>query len=246
MKWRSHISIGKAIADRLELPPGERKAFLDGLVEPDRHKERIGSQRRSYRVGHHHPSHRTFMLHVWIARRSFLRNDRYQGYRHLGMALHYLQDRSTSKGLLGLTHSRREEALAKLDVPERAIVLGMQGAVSSPRFVSRSLALTKPLKDPREVMVQASFRSAAVAAAVVDLERPRGLRQRYQALHRRHSLILLPAAIASLAIGLSLSAAMASPVPLVLSAGVSLGAIVLDRPYVHLSRLVEWYGLKGR
>jgi len=29
MKWRSHISIGKAIADRLELPPVELKAFLD-------------------------------------------------------------------------------------------------------------------------------------------------------------------------------------------------------------------------
>ncbi len=32
----------------LDLPPGERKAFLDGIVEPDRHKERVNGPGYSY------------------------------------------------------------------------------------------------------------------------------------------------------------------------------------------------------
>jgi hypothetical protein len=143
MKWRSHLSIGKAIADRLELPQGERKAFLDGIVEPDRHKERMNGPGYSYRIGHHRPPRRIIMLHIWAARRSLLRNDTYQGYRHLGMALHYLQDKSTSKGFMGLSHKRREEKLADVVVPRKAIEKGLSRYVSSPEFIERSISLTR-------------------------------------------------------------------------------------------------------
>lgn len=244
MKWRSHISIGKAIADMLELPPGERKAFLDGIVEPDRHKERVNGPGYSYRVSHHRPRRKVVMLHVWMARRSFLRNNSYLGYRHLGMALHYLQDKSTSKGFLGMSHDRREEALAEIAVPDDAIERGFRKYLSSPEFVSRSLELTKPQKDVHQIMAQASFRSAAVAAAVTDVRRPAGLEQKLRALHRDHLLVHVPVAIGALAIGASLSVAWWNAIPLGTAAVISLIAVVRDRPYRQLNRVALWHGLK--
>ncbi|HIH76905.1 MAG TPA: hypothetical protein HA343_06290 [Methanomassiliicoccales archaeon] len=244
MKWRSHISIGKAIADVLELPPGERKAFLDGIIEPDRHKERVNGPGYSYRVSHHHPSRRVVMLHVWMARRSFLRNNSYLGYRHLGMALHYLQDKSTSKGFLGVSHDRREEALAELPVPVEAIERGFKKYLSTPEFVSRSLELTKPQKDVHQIMAQASFRSAAVAAAVTDLRRPSGLEQKLRALRRSHLLVHVPLAIGALAIGASLSLAWWNAIPLATSVVISLIVLIRDRTYRRLNRVASWHGLK--
>ncbi len=244
MKWRSHISIGKAIADMLELPPGERKAFLDGIVEPDRHKERVNGPGYSYQVSHHRPRRKVVMLHVWMARRSFLRNNSYLGYRHLGMALHYLQDKSTSKGFLGMSHDRREEALAEIAVPGDAIERGFRKYLSSPEFVSRSLELTKPQKDVHQIMAQASFRSAAVAAAVTDVRRPAGLEQKLRALHRDHLLVHVPVAIGALAIGASLSVAWWNAIPLGTAVLISLIAVVRDRPYRQLNRVALWHGLK--
>ncbi len=244
MKWRSHISIGEAIAEVLGLPPGERKSFLDGIVEPDRHKERVSGPGYSYRVSHHRPSRRVVMLHVWMARRSFLRNNNYLGYRHLGMALHYIQDKSTSKGFLGMSHDRREEALAELEVPSEAVRKGFTKYLSSPQFVSRSLELTKPRKDVHQIMVQASFRSAAVAAAVTDLRRPSGLDQRLRALHRSHLLVHVPVAIGSLAIGASLSLAWWNMIPLATAVVVCLIVLVRDRPYRQLNQVAAWHGLK--
>jgi len=184
------------------------------------------------------------MLHVWMARRSFLRNDNYQGYRHLGMALHYIQDKSTSKGFMGRSHERREKALAEIEVPVEIIERGFRKHISSPEFVSRSLELTKPLKDPRRILAQASFRSASVAAAVVDSRRPPGLEQRLRLLRRRHLLVHVPLAIGSLAIGASLSLAWWNALPLVLSLVLSAAVMVRDRPYRRIDRIAEWYGLK--
>lgn len=244
MKWRSHISIGKAIADVLELPPGERKAFLDGIVEPDRHKERVNRPGHSFLVSHHRPRRRVVMLHVWMARRSFLRNNSYLGYRHLGMALHYIQDKSTSKGFLGMTHDRREADLAALEVPFAAIERGFRKYLSSPEFVSRSLELTKPQKDVHQAMAQACFRSAAVAAAITDLRRPSGMEEKLRTLRRNHLLLHVPILVGSLAIGASLSLAWWNAIPL--ATAVLISAIVLfrDRPYRQLDRVASWYGLK--
>jgi hypothetical protein len=244
MKWRSHISIGKAIADKLDLPPGERKAFLDGIVEPDRHKERVNGPGYSYRVSHHRPSRRVVMLHVWMARRSFLRNNSYQGYRHLGMALHYIQDKSTSKGFLGMSHERREEELAELDVPAGSIEKGFRLYLSSPEFVSRSLELTVPQKDVHQIMAQASFRSAAVTAAITDLRRPTGLEEKIRALRRSHLLLHVPMVVGSLAIGTSLSLAWWNSIPLATAMIIALIVLVRDRPYRQLNRVTSWYGLK--
>lgn len=244
MKWRSHISIGKAIADILGLPPGERRAFLDGMVEPDRHKERVSGPGFSYRVMHHRPNRRVVMLHIWMARRSLLRNDNYQGYRHLGMALHYIQDKSTSKGLLGATHGRRERTIAELDVPMKAIEEGFRDHTSSPEFVSRCLELTKPMKNPRRALAQAAYSSAAVAAAVTDLRRPAGLEEGLRSALHRHYFMNLPLAVGSVAIGSSLSLAWSSLLPLVPSLLLILTAFAMDRPYRRMDRLARWHGLK--
>lgn len=244
MKWRSHISIGKAIADMLDLPPGERKAFLDGIVEPDRHKERVNGPGYSYRVSHHRPRRRVVMLHVWMARRSFLRNNSYLGYRHLGMALHYIQDKSTSKGFLGLSHDRREEELAGLEVPTEAIERGFKKYLSSPEFVSRSLELSKPQKDVHHIMAQACFRSAAVAAAITDLRRPSGLEEKLRSLRRSHRLVHIPLMVGSMAIGFSLSLAWWNAIPLVTAVIILMIVLYRDRPYRQLDRVASWHGLK--
>jgi len=245
MKWRSHISIGKAIADGLDMPPGERKAFLDGMVEPDRHKERMNGPGYSYRVSHHRSPRRVIMLHVWMARRSFLRKDNYQGCRHLGMALHYVQDRSTSKGLMGLTHDRREAAMADLDVPLKAVRDGLSRYVPSPRFISRSISLTKPRKDPSAALYQACFRSAAISAAVMDMRRSSEFKRQYVSATRRHNVFHMPLAIGAMAIGISLTVVWTSPHPFLASLPFMVTAIWMDRPYRRLSRLAAWYGLRS-
>jgi hypothetical protein len=244
MKWCSHLSIGKAIADRLELPQGERKAFLDGIVEPDRHKERVNGPGYSYRLSHHRTPSRIIMLHIWMARKAFLRNDTYQGYRHLGMALHYLQDKSTSKGFLGLSHKRREERLAEEPVPFKVIDQGMSKYVSSPEFVKRTIALTRPKKDLQKIMAQASFRSAAVVAAVVDTSRQPELKRAMSKARRKHVLLILPLVIGAMAVGMSLGMMWHSPLPLPPMVPVLILALFLDRPYQRLKRLAEWNGLR--
>ncbi len=244
MKWRSHLSIGKAIADSLQLQQGERKAFLDGMVEPDRHGERVNGPVHSYRVSHHRPAQRIIMLHVWTARRSFLRNDTYLGFWHLGMALHYIQDKSTSKGFLGLSHERREERLAKLPVPFKAIEKGLNRYVSSPEFVKRSISRTRPKKNLQAIMVQASFRSAAVTAAVLDTGQLDRIQGDYSAARRKHAMVYVPLVIGSLAVGSSLALAWNSPFPALIIIPLVLFAMVLDRPYRRLNRLAKWNGLR--
>ncbi|MCX6650139.1 MAG: hypothetical protein NT131_00555 [Methanomassiliicoccales archaeon] len=243
MKWRSHLSIGKAIADKIHISEGERRAFLDGIVEPDRHKERAGHGGGSRRLSHHRASERLIMLHVWMARRSFLRKDSYEGYRHLGMALHYIQDRSVSKGLLGMTHAAREERLTEQPVPMAAIEDGLKRYVASPDFIRRSVSLTRPKKDVSKIMLQASFRSAAVTAAVLDASKVSGAKKEHRLLRRKHSLIYLPMAIGSLAIGASVSWVWTSPFPILASLPFVALAIYLDQPYRRSARLAEWNGI---
>ncbi|MCG7840411.1 MAG: hypothetical protein MIO87_00715 [Methanomassiliicoccales archaeon] len=244
MKWRSHLSIGNAIADRFQMSEGERRSFLDGMVEPDRHGERANRPGHSYRVRHHRASDRVIMLHVWMARKSFLRNDTYQGYRHLGMALHYIQDKSTAKGFMGLTHERREKKLAGLTVPQKAVEGGLRKYVSSPEFVRGTIVRTKPKKDLEGIMVQASFRSAAVAAAVLDASQPPLFSKQMSLARRRHALIHAPLAVGSMAVGLSLALAWYSPFPIIVPLPLVLLALILDRPYRQLKRLAEWNGLR--
>jgi hypothetical protein len=183
------------------------------------------------------------MLHVWMARRAFLRNDICQGYRHLGMALHYVQDRITSKGPLGLSHRRREERMTRFPVQPRMAERGLQGYVSSPEFVRETIRRTRSLKDPEEIMVQATLRSAAVAAAVVDLSGRDGLRKDLGQARRRHYLLYVPLVIGSMAVGASLSLTWSSLLPLLVSGAVMTWALVRDRPYRRLRRWAEWNGL---
>ncbi len=175
--------------------------------------------------------------------RSFLRNNSYLGYRHLGMALHYIQDKSTSKGFLGLSHDRREEELAGLEVPTEAIERGFKKYLSSPEFVSRSLELSKPEGRPY-IMAQACFRSAAVAAAITDLRRPSGLEEKLRSLRRSHRLVHIPLMVGSMAIGFSLSLAWWNAIPLVTAVIISMIVLYRDRPYRQLDRVASWHGLK--
>jgi len=238
MKWHSHISTGKAIADLPELLPGKRNAFLDGIVEPDRHKERVNGHGHSYQLGHHHPSRRVFMLRVWMARSPLPRNNSYLGCHHLGMPPHDMQDKSVSKGFPGLTHDGREEAVAELEVTVGAIRNGFDKHISAPDLVSQSFDPTRPLKGPRRIIAQATFRSAAV-----DTSRPLGMERRFPVIHRRHSLARVPLAAGSLAEGASLSLVWWNVLPLAVSGVLTAKVSLMDRPYHQLENMAKWYGL---
>jgi hypothetical protein len=93
-------------------------------------------------------------------------------------------------------------------------------------------------------MAQASFRSAAVAAAVTDLRKPSGLEKTLRALHRSHLLVHVPLVIGSFAIGASLSLAWWNVIPVATAAAISLIVLIRDRPYRQLGRVASWHGLK--
>jgi len=124
-----------------------------------------------------------------------------------------------------------------------AIEDGMRRYVASPDFVRGSISRTKPLKDPSKIMLQASFRSAAVAAAVMDARGIKETGREHRRLLKRHALILLPSALGSLAVGVSLSLVWTSPFPLIVSLPLTVLAVYLDLPYRRSARLAEWNGI---
>ena len=57
--------------------------------------------------------------------------------KSLGRALHYIQDKSVSKGFLGLSHDTREEELSHQLISEDAIKRGIDIAVCSPHYIKQ-------------------------------------------------------------------------------------------------------------
>ncbi len=127
---------------------------------------------------------------------AFLEGDFEEASRDMGRALHYIQDRSVSKGWRGLSHDRREAAVAEVRVPVRAIEIGIEGAVSSPIFVRECILATKEQREPVRSVFQASMISAAVAKAVVsDPDPPFGLEQMLTRAKWSYVFVAWPAAL---------------------------------------------------
>ena len=160
------------------------------------------------------------------------------------MALHYVQDLSASKGFLGLSHDRREAAIAELDPPMGAIDDGLRNYSPSPHFVSRAISLTRPLKDPPAALYQAAYRSASISAAVMDLRQAKEFKLRYHAAARAHILRQVPMAVGAVSLGVSLSLLWASFMPALASLPVLVLASYLDRPYRRLSKVASWNGVR--
>lgn len=246
MKWRTHIAIAKAVADALGLDRKARKALIAGSIDPDRRPDvtfRIGS-RGTYaaREPHHNPRLRLVMGHVWEARRRYLEERGYEALRSLGRALHYIQDMSVSKGILGLRHNPREDAIASLEVPAKVVREGVAAAVSSPHYVEKVIRRLRPQGDARVALEVACRASGAVAAAVLSgKEPPEGLMEDFASARRRYWKVTVPL---SLAVSLLFLASALAAQNSTLILGVLSGYLVqlLDRKYHYLRKEVRWYG----
>ncbi|MEM4447286.1 MAG: hypothetical protein QW461_08345 [Candidatus Jordarchaeales archaeon] len=246
MKWRTHIAIAKTVADVLGLGREARRALITGSIEPDKRpdvKFRV-SGRGAYavRISHHNPSLRLIMGHVWKARRSYLEEREHEALRNLGRALHYVQDMSVSKGILGLHHDSREDRVASLEVPVGAVREGVAAAVSSPHYVEKVIRQLRPQGDARVALDVACRASGAVAAAVLSRrEPPEELMEDFASARRRYLKVTVPLSFAVSLLFLVSALATQNPT---LVLGVLSGYFVqlLDRKYHYLRKEVKWYG----
>lgn len=246
MKWKSHISIAKAIALEMGLPEELERGLCNGSVEPDRRPDAAfreqGRGLRIVRAPHHDPPAGTIMAYLWRARKAYLLGNDYWAVKNLGRALHYVQDKSVSPGRGFRRHDAREEYVADLTPPRKAVVAGIEVAECSPRFVRQCIAEVRPQKRPDEILFQATLYSAAIAASVLGPPDPEdALLDRYRRAVKAHRL---RPALGGVAAAASVTAAFAGLHPGVAAfAGLAAAVIIADPAYRRVCREAEWFGL---
>ena len=67
MKWKSHLEIANAVAERLDLPKEMSEVLRQGSIQPDREGDKVITRDgrmllRRRRVRHHRPAQRAFRL----------------------------------------------------------------------------------------------------------------------------------------------------------------------------------------
>ncbi len=259
LKWKSHISIAKAIAASIGFPKDLEKEFVQGSIEPDKRPDRVvgvSGRGRVYvaRAPHHKPSLSIVMKHVWDARISYLNNDSAGSVRSLGRALHYVQDSCVSKGFLGLSHGSREEDLLSQMVSLEFIEAGFKEAVCSPHYVKDTIRSVKPSTDSKEIMRQACLYSAAITKAVLGEKKPSTkLLEDYETAKERYRRRTIP-----ISTGISLAILLASitafillhleswQLALLLTTSISAGYLTqkLDHKYHYLKEEAKWFTTK--
>jgi hypothetical protein len=174
----THVAIGRAISRQLGLDPYLEKCFIRGLRRPDL---RVKQGRR---VRSHHGIHPdSIMSIVWSARRVYLAGDYERSLEHLGVALHYVQDKCVvwARRRLRRVHNRVEGAALSLELPVEAMREGFGRAECSAIFVKSILYSIKPSADPVEALRNACYYSALVAGAVYNPSKPsRDLLEKYE------------------------------------------------------------------
>lgn len=249
MKWRTHTAIAKAIAEALGLDRELRRALSSGSIDPDRHHDvtvRVSRRGRMYvaRVPHHNPGLRLVMKHVWKARKSYLRGDDFEALRSLGRALHYVQDMSVSRGILGLSHNSREDKIASLNISVKAVKDGLSSALCSPNYVEKTIRQVRPQKDAEKALEEACRVSGSIAGAVLGRRKPpEGLMEDFAQARRRYWKRTIPLAAAASLLFLALAIATWN---FAAALGALSGYIIqlLDRRYRYLRKEVEWYSAK--
>ncbi len=246
MKWKSHISIAKAIAIEMSLPEELERGLCSGSVEPDRRPDAAFRERGGalsiVRASHHTPPAGTIMAYLWRARKAYLIGNDYWAVKSLGRALHYVQDKSVHPGRRFRRHDAREEYVADLTPPREAVVAGIEVAECSPRFVRRCIAEVRPLRRPDDIMFQATLYSAAITASVLGPPDPEdALLDRYRRTVRAHNF---RPAMGGVAVAASVTAAFAGLHPGASAAGgLVAAALMIDPAYRRVCREAEWFGL---
>ena len=241
MKWKTHISIAKAISKALNLPKDLEKALSQGSIEPDKYPDKILNRKMS----HHDPESGIIMKYIWDARLAYLKGDNFLAMKKLGRALHYIQDKSLSKGFLGLSHDSREDKVSSQPIPENAIEKGINIAVCSPHFIKKCIESVKPKKNPNEIMYQACMYSAAIAKAVIgDKTPPDELVKNFKFARERYRKRTIPIALVTFSIISIISIAIQNFLCILL--GILAGYIIqrLDFKYHYLKENAKWFGIK--
>lgn len=248
MKWKSHTAIARAIAEEADIHGECRQALYQGVIDPDRspdyHRKRSTNGTNTFsRAAHHHPSTSMVMSYVWEARKAYLENDDVAAMRSIGRALHYIQDKSVSRGFRGWTHDRREEAISKLEAPAEEVKRGFSEAQSSPDFVRECIVAVKNKKNPHKALKEGTYYSALIFASVFS-PAENSCEMRNKSLRQyKHRKILL---------GVSIMTAALAAVSLFfeiypLTAASALAAAIMfaaNRHYKDVKRKASWYGTR--
>lgn len=249
MRWRSHTRIARAVADVLGIHGAEREALARGSIEPDKtpdYEYRVGRRGKIYtaRAPHHKISTKIIMRNLYDARRYHLRGNRTAAMRCLGRAMHYLHDRVTGKGFLGLFHDRVEEKVKNTGVDYYSIKKGAEDSIPLPTEIERAInAFAVRSNRPEEIMRRACYISGYVAKAVLAPAVNRELVDEYHRLRERHNKKVIPisfgiaGAVAIIAYALTMNIAGL----LALSLAPLIAA--LDRGYARCKKNIEWYSL---
>ncbi len=251
MKWKSHTAIARAIAEEMGLPDDLEEELCEGSVDPDRRPDaamKVDRMGRTFigRAPHHDPPAGIIMSHAWRSREAYLRGDGRQAVRCLGRALHYIQDKSVSPGLLDRSHDLREEDIADLVPPREAVRKGIDMAVCSPLFVRECVRAVRPRQDPREAMYQATLFSAAIFASVLGPPDSEGRFISDYGKARRNRRCRYAAAGMAAASSILISLLLTQPLALIAGAAAVLAAVLLDHGYHDLREEAEWFGIRPR
>jgi hypothetical protein len=249
MKWKSHKAIARVISKEMGLPYDLEIALCDGSIEPDKRPDtllRIGKNGKGYivRAPHHHPHIGTVMAHAWMARRAYLQGNNYWAVKSLGRALHYVQDKSVHTGFMFLAHDSREEAIAKIDPPLRAVVMGFEMAVSSPDFVKKCITRVRPRRNAKDAMFEATLYSSAIFASVFTSPKTtENFLEDYRKARRRRRLRWLNA-IGTVAFSFLIAIILDQPIVALLGVALATAIVVIDPHYRWLRAEAEWFGVR--
>lgn len=245
MKWKSHTAIARAIAEEADIHGDLRQALYQGVIDPDKSPDykRSKNGKNFRRMAHHNPSTSMVMDYVWHARYAYLEGDNISAMNNVGRALHYVQDKSVSKGFRGLTHDWRESSIAKLDPPQNEVILAFKKAESSPEFVRSCITSVKGRKNAERAMRVATYYSSAIFAAVMTPpdhageNRKKALQQYEQRKLILYATLLIGAVSAMLfAVGESYVGAAMAAIFVVL--------LATNRDYREIRRKASWYESK--
>ena len=204
MKWKTHIAIAKTIAKRLNLPSS---TLIEGIILPDKHRETVNMtyidvkhnsiytrQYTQYIPHHKYPNNR-LLKHIVNARIAWKKGKINEAMLLMGIAMHYLHDRSVSryKGLLFKRdiHDDLEEDITDIQVDEEAIEKGIKDSISDPLTIRGIIARQRSYTDAKESMRTACYLSAYMTKAVIAEDNNPIAEKRYYK-YKKKSIILIP------------------------------------------------------
>ena len=247
MKWKSHLEIANAVAERLDLPKEMKEVLRQGSIQPDREGDKVitrdcGMLLRRRRVRHHRATKRFIKGLLWKARTAYLEGRELDAMWCLGRALHYVQDRSVAVGPFSWFHDAREAEIGSRRVPPDAVRIGEEAAVPSPLFIDLCLRSLSPKKGPSSAMNQASMMSTALAFAVLlDPYPSRELAVQIKMGESRHRMVFIPLAVGAAAVLSSIGLWLGQPVVVASSIPTAIVILSLDSKRRMLKREMEWF-----